>query len=260
MESPKDKFLSYVEFIAREKIEPRYFSHHHYDGKDIWFCNYPLGNLKPVENQTLGEEMVILDFLGSKNGLELVHPSPRETMEIILAENGRSFLENVLYRKRVNNGIIVEKNKNGFVARNVNSVRVDDRVVPAESIIVDENNVLSGDDRPEGVKIIYKTDESQLFEKVEEEAYFRKGFSGKLIPSKIDLKTHLDFCYMNSKEAEQHIGRFTVFDYSDKDKDGKSVISSCFEPPFKLGTFPFRTESYMISNIIPLFTRSNPKK
>jgi hypothetical protein len=218
-----------------------------------------LGNLNPVEDRTLGEEMVILDFLGSKNGLELVHPSPRETMEIALTETGRGFVENVLYRKRVNNGIIVEKTKNGFVARNVNSVRVDDRVVPAESIIADENNVLSKDSRPEGVKIIYKTDESQPFEKVEG-TYFRKDFSGKLIPSKTDLRTHLDFCTMNRTEAERYRGRLTTFDYSDKDNDSKSVISSWYEPPFKLGTFPFRTESFMIPNVIPLFTRSNPKK
>lgn len=196
MESPKDKFLSFLEFVARDKVESKNFSHHQYEDKDIWFCDYPLGYLNPIENRTLGEEMVILDSLGTKNGLELVHPSPRETMEIALSEAGRVFVEGVLYGRRVNNGIIVEKTEKGFVARNVKSANVVDRIVPSESVVIDENNVSSKDNRLEEVQIIYKTDKSQFFEKVEE-TYFRKDFSGSLIPSKADLKTYLDICTMD---------------------------------------------------------------
>jgi len=278
MVKTSEDLISHLKFLAKgNKFSLESLTNLSYgDNKQLWFSKYPLGFNYPIHNLTPGQEIAVMNAAGEYNGLKLSHPSPAEMMEIVLSKEGKDFVKNVLFTpveasiladrsNRVNNGLIVEKTANGYVAREIRDVKFEDRRVPSEFLLIKEGLPVSAQDVPEGVREIYKTEASQeLPLRQNDNYYFKKNFTG-LLPSQEEMINYGALRKLKEEDAIQYAGRWDLYD-DDFNRENLAAVSSYIrgDAHFGLSVFPITSKKPItrdtIMSTIPIFTRENPKK
>ena len=278
--SSREQYEEHLRFLSRSSSmpDPKHFKHIDYEDGELWFSDYPLnGEENPVQNMPIGAEMRILDYIEKRQGLKLIHPLPKELTAILYSDEGNGFLNKVMFTEvtasikasrsnRINNRIIVEKTKDGYVARELRGVRIEDRNVQSENLLNDGlENPLTPLTRIDGYRFVFQTGAEQKLVLNDEKLFFKRNFSG-MLPTREEMITYDELNRLESKEKSKYKSAWEL-DEKCFDNDNFSVIATNVRQsysPFFTGNFPMTENGHIdrgtVLSVIPLITRQNPKK
>ncbi len=235
--------------------------------QEVWYCpNPPRRKGHFLRDIPFGEEIFLLQQLGDLNGLQLVHPNPYETKEMVRSKKCKTFFEKIIQGEtvynKIHNGLIIQRKNGGADVRIVTGVEFLDKTKELEIIVADiSGKPILRDNRDPFVQTKYMGERIQVEIPTKQGCF--KDFAD-IIPHDWEIDS-VDVAYEGAATRKKGYLGHSFVELSKLTENGQGVITSYHNPSYphlviSLSSLNIEEKNLSLHTILPIFTRDNPKK